>query len=242
MKLTILGMNGPFPAPDGATSGYLLETPGAALQLDLGCGTLAALCACRAPETLTALILTHWHNDHCSDVLPLIYRMDAYVATHPGKQLHIYAPVDETSPVRQAVLSSASLVLHDIAPGDELDLGVRVKVYPARHPVPAVMLRLTDGDITLCYTGDTNTQPILAEYAQGADLLLADGLFPTAAWAESKPHLSAALCAQLAADAQAKRLVITHLNPTLDSAVLLREAQAIYPAAMLAERGLTLEL
>ena len=26
MKLTILGMNGPFPAPGGATSGYLLES------------------------------------------------------------------------------------------------------------------------------------------------------------------------------------------------------------------------
>lgn len=36
MRLTILGMNGPFPAPSGATSGYFLSVGEANIGLDLG--------------------------------------------------------------------------------------------------------------------------------------------------------------------------------------------------------------
>ena len=41
MELTVLGMNGPFPAPGSGCSGYLLTAGNTAIQLDLGCGTLA---------------------------------------------------------------------------------------------------------------------------------------------------------------------------------------------------------
>lgn len=234
MKLTILGMNGPFPAPGGATSGYLVTTDGAAIALDLGSGCLARLTALTAPENLTALVLTHWHYDHCADVLPLVYRLEA-CAEQP---LHMYAPVDEGSPVRQAVQKCAKIILHDVAPGDVLSLGdLTVTAFEARHPVPALMYRIADGKRTLCYTGDTNTVEGLADFAKSADLLLADGLFPTAAWAEGKPHLSAAHCAQLAQDAGAKQLVITHLNPTIDPETLLKEARAIRIDSRLARTG-----
>ena len=224
MKLTILGMNGPFPAPGGATSGYLLTADGAALALDLGSGCLANLTARVAPERLTALLLSHWHYDHCADLLPLIFRLEA-CAQQP---LHVYAPVDESSLVRQAAQKCAMIALHDVAPHTEFGISnsaFRISAFPARHPVPALMYRITDGTKTLCYTGDTNTVDGLADFAQDADLLLADGLFPTAAWAEGKPPLSAAHCAQLAQEAGAKQLVITHLNPTIDPETLLKEAR-----------------
>lgn len=236
MKLTILGMNGPFPAPGGATSGYLVTSGGATLALDMGTGVLAQLTARVAPERLTALLLSHWHYDHCSDVLPLIFRLEA-CAQQP---LHIYAPVDESSLVRKAVQQCAKIVLHDITPHSEFQIPnseFHITSFPARHPVPALMYRVTDGARTLCYTGDTNTVDGLAAFAQGADLLLADGLFTDAAWAEGKPHLSAALAAQLAQDAGAGKLVITHLNPFIDPATLLKEARAVRIDSLLARSG-----
>lgn len=236
MKTTVLGRNGPFPAPGGATSGYLVTAGDTRVQLDLGAGTLARLTARAAPEDLTALVLTHWHYDHCSDVLPLLFRLEAM-----GKRpLPVYGPVDETSLVRQAVTRCRAAELHDLIPGDEVELGdVRLTVFEARHPVPAVMLRLTDGHSTLCYTGDTNTVPWLTDFARDADLLLADGLFPTRLWNEKLPHLSSALAAQAAKDAGVKRLVITHLHPELDPETLLSEARAAYPGAELAQEGKT---
>ncbi len=237
MKLTILGNNGPFPAPGGATSGYLLTAGNTSLMLDMGSGTLANLTGRMAPEGLTAVVLSHWHFDHCSDVLPLSYRLS------PDAPLHVYAPVDDASPVRAVVQDSPCFVLHDVHPGDALSLGdVQAQVFAARHPVPAVMFRFTDGARTLCYTGDTNTVPHLAEFARGADLLLADGLFPEAMWAEGKPHLAAAQVAALAAEEKVGQVIITHLNPLIDPATLLKEARAHFIDATLSEMGRTYEV
>ena len=234
MEVTVLGMNGPFPSAGGATSGYLVSAGETRVQLDMGSGTLAALTALAAPEKLTALVFSHWHYDHCSDVLPMIFRLEA-LAEEP---LHVYAPVDENSLVRQAVKGCAKMVLHDLAPGDSITLGdITLTAWQARHPVPALMFRLSAEGKTLCYTGDTNTVEGLTDFARGADLLLADGLFPEKAWAEGKPHLSAVLAAELARDAQAKRLVITHLNPLIDPVGLLSEARAVRPDVLRARRG-----
>lgn len=245
MRLTVLGCNGPYPAPEGACSGYLVEAEGAALQLDLGSGVLARLTGRMPPEELTALLFSHWHGDHCSDLLPLIYRLGS-VAQRLGdayRPLPVYGPEDPTSPVWQEASRCPLLALHALRPGDTLSLGpMAVEVLAARHPVPAVMYRLCAGVKCLAYTGDTNTTGDLPRLAQGADLLLADGLFPKAAWGEQKPHLSAAQCGELARDAGAKALVVTHLNPEYDPETLLREARECYPGADLARTGLSLEI
>lgn len=227
MKLIILGMNGPWPESRGATSGYLLETPDALLQMDLGSGVLSRLTARCAPEDLTALLLSHWHFDHACDLLPLIYRLQAI-----GAVLPLYAPADASSELRKIAEESGVFRLTDVAPGDELRFGqTEVRIAAARHPVPAVGFRVTAEGRSFGYTGDTNTLPSLAEDYRGCDLLLADGPFPAAVWQENKPHLSAALAAGVAKEAGVKRLVLTHLNPAIPSAVLLREARDIFPAA-----------
>jgi ribonuclease BN (tRNA processing enzyme) len=234
MRLTILGMNGPFPAPGGATSGYFLAAGESYTALDMGSGVLARLTALTPPEELTALLLTHWHYDHCADVLPLIFRLEA-CAEQP---LHVYAPADENSLVRKAVQACAKIVLHDVQPGDSvLIAGLQVRVHTARHPVPAVMYRVEAEGKVFCYTGDTNTVEGLAEFADHADFLLADGLFTDAAWAEGKPHLSARHVAELAEAAHVRRFVITHLNPAIDPATLLKEARSVRLDAALTAIG-----
>ncbi|MDO4838037.1 MAG: MBL fold metallo-hydrolase [Clostridia bacterium] len=235
MRLTILGMNGPYPAPESACSGYLVTSGDTAIQLDLGTGTLSALTARMPPESLTALVFSHWHFDHCSDALPLIFRL----ADHAGdRPLPVYGPKDDASPVRRALAGCPQVALHDLSAGDTVQLGtVCLTAYAARHPVPGLMYRLDDGTSVLCFTGDTNTTESLPAFAKGADLLLADGLFTTRLWAEGKPHLSAYLAAALARDAGAKQLVITHLNPFIDPATLLKEARSAYPRAVLAQCG-----
>ena len=234
MRLTILGNNGPFPAPGGATSGYLLTSGETRICFDLGSGTLSRLTALTPPEELTALVLSHWHYDHCADVLPLIFRLEA-CAQQP---LHVYAPVDGNSLVRKAVQACAKIVLHDVQPGDSVLIGgLQVRVHTARHPVPAAMYRVEAEGKVFCYTGDTNTVEGLAEFADHADFLLADGLFTDAAWAEGKPHLSARHVAELAEAAHVRRFVITHLNPAIDPATLLKEARSVRLDAALTAIG-----
>ncbi len=236
MKLICLGVNGPFPAAEGATSGYLVASGNARLMLDMGSGTLSALTRYMPPEGLTAVLLSHWHFDHCSDMLPLIYRMESLL-TSGVRPLEVYGPADGCSPVRHALEDSPAFRLHEVTAGERLTLdGVQVLVGPARHPVPAVGYRLTSEGRSLCYTGDTNEVEGLDDFARGASLLLADGLFPEDAWAAGKPHLSARRAALLAREAGAEKLLITHLHPAIDPISLLEEARAVRPDAALAQR------
>ena len=229
MKLTVLGCNGPFPQADGACSGYLLEAGDTRVLLDCGTGVLARLTAILPPEELDAVVLSHLHYDHMSDMLPLIYR------TAGKKRLTVYAPA-EPAPVR-ALLADA-FDLRDIAQGGRIG-EMTFAALPARHPVPCFTTRFEAAGKTFCYTGDTNTCAALAAFAAGCDLLLSDACFTDALWAESKPHLSARLAAETAREAGVKGLVLTHFNPGSDLTTLLREARSVYPRAALAQAGLT---
>ena len=145
--------------------------------------------------------------------------------------------------LRRIVQEAGCFSLTDVTPGDRVELsGVTFTVMPARHPVPAVGYRAEENGIRFGYTGDTNTLPALAEAYRGCRLLLADGLFPTAQWAEGKPHLSAALAAELAAAAGAEKLILTHLHPVYPPELLLQEARARFPEAVLAEAGRIFEI
>ena len=242
MRLHLLGVNGPFPESRGATSGYLLETGHSLIQFDLGSGVLSRLTALTAPESLSALFLSHWHFDHVSDLPVLMYRLEAMGFGADGPQLPVYGPVDESSAIRKIVSTAACFRLTDVAAGDTVSVGdSTIIIGEARHPVPAVGFRVECGDQVFGYTGDTNTLPSLVSFFRGCRLLLADGLFPEANWTEQKPHLSAALAASVARDAGVERLVLTHLNPVYPPETLLREARKNHPQAELASAGDTLE-
>ena len=238
MKLHLIGVNGPFPESRGATSGYLLEADDALLQFDLGSGVLAKLTALTAPETITALFISHWHFDHTADIPVLMYRLQAL-----NRVLPVFGPADPDSAVFRLVSSSPDFSFTEVSPGQEYVLGSAViRITAARHPVPSVGYTVASDGKIFGYTGDTNTLPSLAEDFRGCSLLLADGLFGRDSWAENKPHLSAELAAQLAAGANAHMLVITHLNPFIPRRLLLEEARAVFPRAQLAEAGAVIDL
>ena len=185
MRLHLLGINGPFPESRGATSGYLLEAGDSLFQLDLGSGVLGILTSLTAPESLSALFVSHWHYDHTADIPVLMYRLAAC-----QKALPVYGPADPSSPVYNLVVSTPCFSFTEVSAGQAFELnGTSIHVTAARHPVPAVGYCFSFGGKTFGYTGDTNTLPSLAEDYRGCDLLLADGLFPASAWSEDKPHL-----------------------------------------------------
>lgn len=232
MKLTVLGCNGPYPEAGGACSGYLLEAAGTRVLLDCGTGTLAALTSILPPEQLDAVVLSHLHYDHMSDMLPLIYRMQ-------GKgRLPVYAP---EAPAETRALLSGAFELHDLGWAERVG-GLTLAVFPVCHPVPCFAVRYSAEGKSVCYTGDTNTCPGLADWARDCDLLLADACFTDAQWAENKPHLSARLAAETARQAGARGLMLTHFTPGTDRQTLLREAREVFPDAVLAQPGLCLEI
>lgn len=224
MRLHVLGCHGPYPCAGGATSGYLLEKDGQALLMDCGSGVLGRLMRLWDPAELAGVLLSHLHFDHACDLLVMRYYLE-----QRGKTLPVYVPPEDHSPFRELLACPA----FDMRPYPEelCIMGVRVTTMPVRHPVPCRALRITDGEKTLVFTGDTNDCPGLAEFAREADVLLADAAFLTAEWTAMKPHMSAAGAARLALDAQAKTLYLTHLPVFHDPETLMSEAKAVFPGA-----------
>ena len=65
MILKILGNNGPYPAPGGACSGYLLtsDSGNTRLLIDCGTGVLNRLLDECPPKDLDAVVLSHLHYE-----------------------------------------------------------------------------------------------------------------------------------------------------------------------------------
>ena len=237
MKLHLLGVNGPFPESNGATSGYLLEVGDSLFQFDLGSGVLGRLTALTAPESLSALFISHWHFDHAADVPVLMYRLQAL-----NRTLCVYGPADPDAALYRLVSSESCFAFSEVKAGDTFSVnGTVFRVTSARHPVPAVGYIAAGEGRSFGYTGDTNTLPSLSEEYHGCDLLLSVGIFTRETWTESKPNLSAEQAARLASDACVGSLIITHLNPFISRRILLDEARAVFPRTQLAEPGITIE-
>ena len=73
MDLMVIGCDGTYPSANGACSGYLVRAGDARILMDCGSGVMSKLMALMDPARLSAVILTHWHNDHASDMLVLRY-------------------------------------------------------------------------------------------------------------------------------------------------------------------------
>jgi len=232
MFLSVLGVNGPFPAAGGACSGYLVESDGGDTKLLLDCGTgaLSRLLKLTPIEALSGVVLSHLHFDHMSDMLPMLYALQLSARRYP---LPVFAP-ERPERVR-ALLESphCDLFSHSDITVQEM----RISFVPAVHPVEASCVSVECDGARLVFTGDTNENPALALFADGCDLLLADAGFLAADWTPKAPHLSALLCGELASSVRAGALLLTHLNPKYDPQALLKEARAACPRAEIAVPG-----
>jgi ribonuclease BN (tRNA processing enzyme) len=118
-----------------------------------------------------------------------------------------------------------------------------VVAVPVVHPVEAFGLRVTMGDASIAYTGDSGPCDALDRLAGGADLLLAEASFREADDNPPEIHLTGADGGALAARAQVGRLVMTHIPPWFDKQALLAEAQAVWDGPVdLASPGTAYEL
>jgi len=90
MKLHIIGNNGPYPAKGAACSCYLLssDSGNTNIIIDFGTGALEALSGRIDYDRISAVILSHLHFDHMSDMLPMQYALQF----HPRSALPVFAP------------------------------------------------------------------------------------------------------------------------------------------------------
>jgi ribonuclease BN (tRNA processing enzyme) len=232
MRLTILGNNGPFPAAGGACSGYLLQSGDTNILIDCGNGTLANLQKIIGIDKLDAVILTHLHSDHVSDMHIMKYAIQ--IKRKRGtfdKLLKVYAPCEPAEEYNRLDATDA-FILGTISDDTRLDIGdIKLSFARMKHPSLDYAVCAECGGKKFVFSGDTSWTDDIVWFAGNADMLMLDAGLLEKDLTEGAAHLSAAQCGMVAARAGAKRLLLTHFWHDYDMNDVLAEARTQFPGA-----------
>ena len=217
MRLTIVGCSPAWPNPGGAQSGYLVEG-GGRLLLDCGLGVLSSLRRREPWPLVDAIVLTHFHLDHWGDIPSWVFG----ASFGPGRDAtppQLWVP-----PGGRATLESFgeqlgfgarldhAFVLHEYADGVVFEAAA-FELTPLRlmhYDELTFGLRVSDGQATLAYSGDTAPTPNLTELARDADLFLCEATLARAEPADDRGHLDADEAVAAFEASGAKRLIVIH--------------------------------
>lgn len=233
MELVVLGSSGTYPVPGNPASGYLVVEGETTIWMDAGPGTFQALAAVTEPAALGAVILSHLHPDHCSDIFALMHYL-AYGPTRPPGPIDVFAPASSESRLAAFVEAEpengfyTAFRFHEARHGTSATVGsVLVEFADAAHSVPALYSAVSCDSRRLVYTGDTGPSDGLAAFAADADVLLCEASLTP----QDPPwfgHMTPLQAGQAAAAARARRLILTHLRPSVDPDLAIAEAAAAF--------------
>ncbi len=247
MKVTIVGSGDAFGSGGRGNSCFRLETVKATLLVDCGASALPALKGLGFdPNRIDAVILSHLHGDHFGGLPFLLLdgqflsRREAplLVAGPPGTRDRLDALLEAFFPKSTGSKWRFPWSVQEVAVGVKTDvLGHMLVTAEVIHKsgAPSTTLRLSDGDKVFAYSGDTEWTDALLPIAAEADLFICE------CYAYSDMitgHMSWEILKSKLDDLRARRLMLTHMNPTM----LARLDEIRGAGVLLAEDGLTFEL
>jgi ribonuclease BN (tRNA processing enzyme) len=246
MKLTIVGSGDAFGSGGHTNTCFFLETAKAKLLVDCGASALPALKGQGVPlNEIDGVVLSHLHGDHFGG-LPFLL-LDArflskrekplLIAGPPGTRDRLTAAMEVFFPKSSTSKWGFDWHVEEIVVGVKTDvLGHSLITAEVIHQsgAPSTALRLSDGEKTFAYSGDTEWTDALLPIARGADLFICECY---AYAGKLTGHMSWEILKERLGDLGAKRTMITHMNPTM----LANIGDAKAAGVLVAADGLMLE-
>ena len=256
MNLTVLGGSAAGPNAGMGCAGFLVQHDQSSIVLDLGPDTLLELRKHVDVRDLGAIVISHYHLDHVLDLGALRYLL-AYGPAAPSRKIDLLIPPG----------SLALFALWGCAFGHDTDIGfwddyfaiseydpkrgiklpgLTISLAPTVHPAQGWAMRVTatSGEV-LGYTADTGPAAELAGHFRDLDLLIAEATDGTDEGSDDplRGHLTALEAGQLAMEAGAKQLLLTHMwQENGFNQAIGRAAEAFSGSIMAAKPGLVITL
>jgi ribonuclease BN (tRNA processing enzyme) len=161
-------------------------------------------------EEVDAVVLTHEHHDHWTDVYGF-HIASTYVLERVG--IPVYAPADLAAflETRRPTLDP-----RPVADGDHVQVGaLRLTFSRTDHPVETLAVRVDGGGKALGYSADSGPGWSIRTLGSDIDLALCEASFLLDREG-SVQHLSARQAGTMARAAEVGQLVLTHVMPTVD--------------------------
>jgi ribonuclease BN (tRNA processing enzyme) len=243
MKLILLGTGGYHPNRRRHTSCVMLPEIG--LIFDAGTSFF------RVPEHLQTeqvqIVLSHSHLDH---ICGLTYFLPTLLFGNVNRA-DVYGSVRTLEAVRDHLFcDSVFPVLPDyryteLAGPLSVGNGGTLSHFVQEHPGTSLGFRVDWPGQSLAYLADTFCDGSSVEFVRGVDVLIHECNFADGAeeFAKLTGHSTPAPVAQMARDAKVGRLILTHIDPTLDGADPLKvdSIRKIFPATDVAEDLMEIE-
>ena len=224
MTLTVLGCSGGYPGKGEACSGYLVRGAGVTVWVDAGPGTLANLQHHVRLDEVDAVVLSHEHPDHWSDLEG--YRVACAYGEGRREGVEVYAPagVKEKASTDMEPPFSWNVVRDR----DTVEVGGLRLTFSATDHGPETLAVRVDGDgRSIGYSADTNPNWSLEALGGGLDLALCEATLLRDQEGQSQ-HLSARQAGDSARAAGVERLVLTHVWPVVDLEEEMHEGSSAY--------------
>jgi ribonuclease BN (tRNA processing enzyme) len=229
LTLTVLGCDGSHQGAGGAASGYLVRSwgSGTSVWMDAGPGTFGNLQRFTDPLELSAIVLTHEHHDHFSDVEGFITAARWVYGFHRDP-VPVYAASGVLAHLTQQI--DGILDWHEVGDGDGADVGdVRLAFSRTDHPPVTLATRVDGPSSALGYSADSGPQWSFSSLGPDLDLALCEATYTSHHPVSSDQggpaiHMSGREAGSNARRAGARRLVVTHRWPTVSAAEVLAEA------------------
>jgi ribonuclease BN (tRNA processing enzyme) len=246
MKLTIIGSGDAFGSGGRFNTCFFLETAKATLLVDCGASALPALKGQGIdPNRIDAIVLSHLHGDHFGGIpfflldSQFLARRDKplTIAGPPGTRARLDAAMEAFFPKSSGTKWRFSWSVKEIPVGVASDvLGHSLLTAEVIHQsgAPSTALRLSDGEKVFAYSGDTEWTDALLAIARDADLFICECY---AYAGKLTGHMIWEILQTKILALAAKRLMLTHMNPTM----LARLDEIEVAGVLVAADGLVLE-
>lgn len=179
MKITVLGSNGWFESPTGATTCLLVQLPGLDLVFDAGSG-FSRLSEHISGENPLWVLLSHLHYDHLYGfhTLPRLHLkqgMTIFGLPETNRMLNRFFDPAFTAPLQSLPFP---VTVSSIGHLEHRDPPLNLRTEPLVHNVPCLGYRLEVGGTSLAFCTDTGWSPNLVNLAKGVDLFFCEASLP----------------------------------------------------------------
>lgn len=239
MKITVLGTSAAYPGTSEACTGFLLQTAGLNIVIDMGTGTLGNLQKHIDLRDVNAILISHMHADHFFDLIPYRYalqygldydisrgKIDLFLPPEGRKTLNtVVSPYSESETFFEDVFT-----MHEYVPNNPIMYhDIWLEFIPVQHFIPCYGLILKSEGKIISYSSDTGPCESLDEIAKDADFFICHaGACLINGKVSEYGHMAPSIAGEIARKSGTKRLILSHLWPECDEQTTISAASATF--------------
>ena len=220
MKITLLGTAGSLIAKNKGCPAILINDD---LLLDCGEGTTQKLVQLDKIKNIKTILITHLHNDHFLGAFSLLWhywlnqRKEDLKIIGPPQLKSTFETILELTHTPAGMMSSCKIHYEELKETNSLQTiegDYKIQYISVEHGFPAFSYRIEKKGKSICYSGDTRPTKNLQKIASDSDLFICECTLPDDMYefAYKHKHCTPSDVGKIAAAANSKKLVLTHIS------------------------------